>query len=212
MDKMKRRVVIVDPHTSVRQMLAEMLTRQGGFEIIGEADTGLNGLRLCRKEHPVLIILELVLPELNGVEMLRRLRSDNSRVRAFVYSGTSCDLQIREGLRTRPHGFVRKSDSLTVLRDALQTVAEGGVYFSAAVSSRWDKTEIQTVKSILTDREREVIQMIAENHTAKEIAARLNLSAKTVENHKMRIMDKLNLHGIAALTRFAIREGITDTS
>src|SRR4029434_9144734 len=93
---MKRSVVIVDPHTSVRQMLAEMLTRQGWFEIIGEGDTGLNGLRICRKAQPVLIILELVLPELSGVEMLRRLRSDNSRVRAFVYSGTSCDLQIRE--------------------------------------------------------------------------------------------------------------------
>ena len=208
MDKMERRVVIVDPHTSVRQMLAEMLTRQGGFAIIGEADTGLTGLRICRKEQPVLIIFELDLPELSGVEMLRRLRSDNSRVRAFVYSGTSCDLQIREGLRIRPHGFVRKSDSLNVLRAALHTVAEGGVYFSAAVSGRWDNTEIQTVQSILSDREREVIQMIAENHTAKEIAARLHLSAKTVENHKTRITDKLNLHGIAALTRFAIREGM----
>jgi DNA-binding NarL/FixJ family response regulator len=207
---MKKRVVVIDPHTSVRQMLVEMLTRQGSFDIAGEAGTGLDGLRICRKEHPALIVFELVLPELGGVEMLRRLRSDNSTLRSFIYSGTSCPLQIRAAVRARPHGFVRKADSLAVLRDGLQTVAAGGVYLSAGVAKHFDKTEIHTIGPPLSDREREVIQMVAENQTAKEIAARLNLSAKTVENHKMHVMDKLNLHGIAALTRFAIREGIID--
>jgi len=207
---MKRRVVVIDPHTSVRQMLAEMLARQGSFDIAGEAGSGLDGLRICRKERPALIVFELILPELGGVEMLRRLRSDNSIFRSFVYSGTSCPRQIRAALQERPHGFVRKADSLAVLRDGLRTVAVGGVYLSAAVANHFEKTEIQRVRPPLSDREREVIQMVAENQTAKEIAARLNLSAKTVENHKMHVMDKLNLHGIAALTRFAIREGIID--
>jgi DNA-binding NarL/FixJ family response regulator len=205
---MKKRVVVIDPHTSVRQMLAEMLAREGIFDITGEAETGLDGLQVCRKENPSLIIFELVLPELAGVEMLRRLRSDNGKMCSFIYSGTSCPLQIREGLRARPHGFVRKADSLAVLRDGLRTVAAGGVYLSGAIAFHLNKTEIQTTSSSLSDREREVIQLVAENRTAKEIAARLNLSPKTVENHKMHVMGKLDLHGIAALTRFAIREGL----
>jgi DNA-binding NarL/FixJ family response regulator len=208
--EMKRRVVVIDPHTSVRQMLAEMLDRQGSFDISGEAGSGLDGLRIYRKERPALIVFELVLPELSGVEMLRRLRSDNRMLRSFIYSGTPCPLQIRAALRARPHGFVRKADSLAVLRNGLQTVAAGGVYLRATVANYLDKAEIQTGGPPLSEGEREAIQMVAENQTAKEIAARLNLSTKTVQNHKMHAMDKLNLRGIAALTRFAVREGIVE--
>ena len=150
------------------------------------------------------------MPEIGGVEMLRRSRLPNADVRLFVYSGVSCPLQIRAALQERPHGFVKKTDSLAVLRNGLQTVVAGGVYLSAAVANHFAQTEIKKVGPSLSGREREIIRMVAENHSAKEIATRLNLSTKTVENHKTRLMDKLNLHGVAALTRFAIRERIID--
>jgi DNA-binding NarL/FixJ family response regulator len=208
---MKKRVVIVDPHASVRQMLAVILPQRTDLDVVGEADTGLKGLQICRQLAPNLMIFELILPELCGVEMLRRLRSEGSRARALIYSGASTDLQISRGLRSKPHGFVTKCDSLMTLCEAVRIVVDGGAYFSASVGNLWSLAHTQAAESMtLSNREREVLQMVAESSSSKDIATRLALSVKTVQNHRMRIMDKLNLHDTAALTRFAIRQGLVN--
>ena len=205
---MKTRVVIVDPHTSVREMLAVLIAQEAGFEIVGDAGTGIEGLRLCENESPSLVILELALPELCGIELLRRLRWKRQCVRTLIYSGVSAEMQIK-ALRIQPDGFVAKSDSLKTLREAIRMTATGGVYISMSLCRvrRLIRSQGESVLA-LTDREREILQMVAESRSSKEIAARLTLCPKTVENHRMNIMRKLDLHDIAALTRFAMREGV----
>lgn len=118
-------------------------------------------------------------------------------------------MYIIRGLGNRPHGFVSKRDSLTTLCDAVRTVCDGGVYFSATVADLVRFTKYQAEAwDTLSNREREVLQMVAESSSSKEIATRLALSVRTVEHHRMRIMEKLNLHDTAALTRFALQHGM----
>jgi DNA-binding NarL/FixJ family response regulator len=205
----KGRVIIVDPHVSVRQMLAQVLTQAIKLEIVGEAATGLEGLAICRKREPDLVICELMLPHLCGAEMLRRVQLGHDQVRSLIYSGASTDLQLKRAFRARPNGFVAKHDSLKRLCEAVQIVLEGGTYFSASVSKCWMSAHFEAQESTkLSNREREVLQMVAESSSSKDIATRLSLSVKTVQNHRMRLMEKLRIHDTAALTRFAIQEGL----
>jgi DNA-binding NarL/FixJ family response regulator len=206
---MKGRVLIVDPHVSVRQMLAQVLAQASKLDIVAEAATGLEGLAICRTLEPNLVICELLLPELCGAEMLRRIRLRCNQVRVLVYSGASLDLQSKQAFRGRPNGFVAKHDSLQVLFEAVRVVLAGGTYFSASASKCWMSTYMKTQESTrLSNRECEILQMVAESSSSKAIAARLSLSVKTVQNHRMRLMEKLNIHDTAALTRFAIQEGL----
>jgi DNA-binding NarL/FixJ family response regulator len=203
----KKRVVIVDDHMCLREMLAILLTRDGEYEIAGMAATGLEALEVCRQHRPDVVVLDVILPLLCGTEVLRRLRNEQNRARVLMYSGTLSQVQIIEALRCQPHGFIEKSDSLQTLRDALRTVAAGGKYFSAYVSALWEDVHSHCSLT-LTDRERQILQMIAESCSSKQIAAMLGLAVKTVENHRAHIMDKLHLHDIAALTRYAVQQGM----
>ena len=204
---MKKRVVIADDHTSVRQMLAAVFRRETEYEIVGEAGTGIEALEVCRDRNPDVMILDLVLPELSGMEVTRRLRAEKSPVRVLIYSGAIDRQQLTQAMRCKPDGLVHKEDSLADLREAVRVVANGGSYFSpmtlGLTSENEDLTEVP-----LTDRELEILQMIAESRSTKEIATRLGLAIKTVESHRYRLMDKLQLHDIAALTRYALQHGL----
>jgi len=203
---MKTRVVLVDDHLSWRQMLAVSLAREGGYEIVGQAGNGLDALRICREVPHEVVILDLLLPELCGLEVLRRLRVESPRSRVLVFSSTVDRLRIVETLRLHPHGFITKNDHLETLYEALRAVAAGRTYFSCAVTPCAREAHEPELTE-LTRREKEVLQLVAESRSSKQIAARLGLSVKTVENHRAHLMEKLDRHDVAALTRYAMRAG-----
>ena len=209
---MKKRVVIIDDHTSVREMLALLLSRDGTYEVVGQAESGRAALALCRKTRPDIVILDLVLPEINGSEVLRHLRGNTPSPRVLIYSGTSNRTLVLEALRCQPHGFVEKGDSFTTLRQALDAVSAGCTYFSAFATGmlRSLPGPAEREKTALSSREREVLQMIAEGLSSKEISSRLSVAVRTVENHRANLMQKLHLHSIAGLTRHAVREGMVE--
>jgi two-component system response regulator NreC len=206
---MKTPVVVVDDHLSIRQMLTRILESDGDFEVVGSAGSGLEGLKLCRKLRPRVVILDLMLPELSGVELLAKLREERHDSRLLVYSGTLNQSLVLSALRARPHGFVHKEDPLSTLIDAIRTVAQGGTYMTSFATQLAENIgDRESPLQKLSGREREVLQLVAEGCSSKEIASRLNLSTKTVEHHRTSIMQKLGLHDIASLTRLAVREGL----
>jgi len=206
---MKKRVLIVDDHAAVRHMLAAVLTREPEYDVVGEAGSGLRALELCGRLSPDVVVLDLVLPELCGIEVLRRLHEDKARSRVLIFSGSLNQVQIVQALKCHPHGFVEKSDTLQTFREALRAVAGGGVYLTAYASALL--ADVRSQDSLdLTRREQEILQLVAESRSSKEIAARLGIAVKTVENHRAHVMDKLHLHDVAALTRYAVRTGLVN--
>ena len=204
---MKKRVLIVDDHAAVRHMLAAVLTRETGYDVVGEAGTGLRALEMCGRLTPDVVVLDLVLPELCGLQVLRRLREDKARSRVLIFSGTANQALIVQALKCHPHGFVEKSDTLQTFWEALRAVAAGGIYLSPYASALLGDARSDDSLD-LTRREQEILQLVAESRSSKEIAARLGIALKTVENHRAHLMAKLHLHDIAALTRYAVRNGL----
>jgi DNA-binding NarL/FixJ family response regulator len=201
--------VLVDDYNSVRQMLGLVLEREGGYTLAGEARTGFEALKICARVRPRMVILDLALPELNGLELLRRLRADSRDVRVLVYTGTDNREMILETLRERPHGFVHKRDPLAILREALLTVTSGGSFLTPFATDLLDAARgTQPAAKPLSERERSVLQMVAEGMSNKEMASRLGIAPKTVEHHRATLMEKLDLHDVARLTRYALRMGV----
>ncbi len=206
---MKKRVVLADDYASIRQMLQLVVMREGEFEVVGEGRTGFDVLKVCRDAKPDILIMDLTLPELNGAEVLRRLHLEETSPRALIYSGTlSRELTIR-ALQERPEGFVHKRDRLEMFVEALQAVARGCCYMAPfAVELLAATRGREGNEALLTDKERAVLQMLAEGMANKEMAQRLFISPKTVEYHRAQLMRKLRLHDVAKLTRYAVREGL----
>ncbi len=198
------RVVLVDDHAGLREMLKVILKIEGGYEIVGEASSGLEALKICRATRPALVILDLALPELDGTHLVRLLLREPWDVRVVIYSGTQ-DLELmREALAEHPHGFVRKEDSLPELRTALKAVLAGAHHVSPWASRLLPQKADEELKR-LTPTERAVLHMIAEGLQTKEIADALGITVKTAEHHRQHLRDKLGLHDAVALTRFAMR-------
>jgi DNA-binding NarL/FixJ family response regulator len=206
---MKKRIVIVDDHVSVRDMLVWILMQEASYEVIGEAGSGIEALRLCGACRPDLLILDLVLPCICGTEVLRRVRKELPATRVLIFSGACTPALIKEALRERPHGYVDKLDGLRILKQAISTITAGGNYFGAAASRLLDDTTGRKPEECgLSRREREILQMIAEGRSSKQIAGLLTVAVKTVENHRANLMAKLDLHDVASLTRYAACRGM----
>jgi DNA-binding NarL/FixJ family response regulator len=200
-------VMLVDDHTSIRQMLAFLLPGEGPYEIVAQSASGFDALQLCKKLRPHVMILDVMLPELNGIEIVRRLTAEECPTRLLVYSGTNNSELIAEVLRAEPHGFVHKEDTLETLRQALKMVCNGGRFISAMAGSA-QRNQATSIRSLLTDSEIAVLQMIAEGVPQKIIAERLNVAVRTVEYYRYNISQKLGIHDIAGLTKYAIRHGL----
>ncbi len=209
-----KRLVIVEDQTAIREMLAEILRLDANYKLVGESGDGQSAQTLCLEIKPDLLVLDAKLPGLNGVDLLRRIGRKLPDMRVLVFSGHENPMLVREMLEAGAHGFVEKTAGLGEFKKGLETVANGGTYFGPAVAALLRNVVANPTSSsapdFLTDREREILQLVAESNSTKEIAAKLGISVKTVDNHRTNLMRKLNLHDVASLTRYALEIGLIE--
>jgi two-component system, NarL family, response regulator NreC len=211
---MKRiRILLADDHALVRQGFKMILAAQADMEIVGEAGNGREAVQLCEELRPDIVVMDVAMPELNGIEATRRLATALPHTRVIALSMHKDSVYVREILRAGARGYLLKDSPAGDLVSAVRSVASGESYLSPGVSNAVlddYRRHVTNPIDLLTTREREVLQMIAEGKTNKEIAGVLNLSVYTVDAHRGRIMEKLNLHSINELVRFAVRNGLID--
>jgi DNA-binding NarL/FixJ family response regulator len=209
----KIRIVLADDHSVVRQGFRRILEAQADMEIVGEASNGREALETATKLSPDVVVMDVAMPELNGIEATRRMGEAAPRTRVLALSMHKDSVYVREILRAGARGYLLKDAVDEDLIAAVRAVARGEGYLSPGVADAVLTDYRQHVTDpidLLTSREREVLQLIAEGKTNKEIATTLNLSVYTVDAHRGRIMEKLNLHSTGELVRFAIRKGLVD--
>jgi DNA-binding NarL/FixJ family response regulator len=213
MTKKKIRVLLADDHALVRQGFRLILSSQPDIEIVGEAGNGRETVELAEKLRPDVVVMDVAMPEMNGIEATRRLATLAPRTRVLALSMYKDSLYVREILRAGARGYLLKDAFDRDLVAAVRAVAAGEGYLSPAVSEAVlsdYRRHVSDPWDLLSSREREVLQLIAEGKTNKEIAAALNLSVYTVDAHRGRIMEKLNVHSVSELVRFAVRAGLVD--
>lgn len=203
------RVLIVDDHALVREGVRHVLTSGGGFDVVGEASTGSDAVRLSAELEPDVVVLDLTMPGMSGLEAAPRIRQAAPDARLLVLSIHDHEEYVLQCVRAGAEGYLRKDSSPAELRGAIRAIHQGGSFFSAPVA-RTLAAALQNERRIatLSAREREVLIEIARGATNKEIAARFGISVRTVESHRESLARKLQLKGAASLTRFAIENGI----
>jgi two-component system response regulator NreC len=207
------KILLADDHTIVRQGLKLILSANSDLQVVGEAANGREAIELASKLKPDIVLMDVAMPELNGIEATRRMVQENQRLRVLVLSMHKEPVYIREILRAGARGYILKDAIDTELLNAVRSVARGDGYISPAISGALLNDYRQSVTDpidLLSSREREVLQLIAEGKTNKEVATRLNLSVYTVDSHRGKIMEKLNLHSTGELVRFAMKHGLVD--
>jgi DNA-binding NarL/FixJ family response regulator len=210
------RILLADDHRIFRDGLRTLLAAYDDLEVVAEAEDGLEALRLAHELAPDVAVLDISMPGLNGIEVTRRLGSELPAVKAVILSMHSDRRFVLEALRAGARGYLLEDEGILELVAAVRTVRAGQVHLCASVSEQVIRDYVSlaeadagSVFALLSAREREVLQLLAEGLTTKAIADRLNLSAKTVESHRKALMDKLEIRSIAELTKYAIREGLT---
>jgi DNA-binding NarL/FixJ family response regulator len=213
---MKIRIVVADDHKIMREGLKALIDKQPDMEVAAEAQDGLTATKLARKLLPHVIIMDIGMPEMNGIDATREIVAENKDVKIIALSMHSDRRFVLEMLKAGASGYLLKDSAFEELVTAVHTVMTGQSYLSPRITDIVVKEYLHnlprndsTVFTILTQREREVLQHLAEGKTTKQIASTLNLSVKTVETHRQQIMDKLQIRSVAELTKYAIREGIT---
>jgi two-component system response regulator NreC len=207
------RILLADDHVLVRQGFKLILSEQSDMEIAGEAANGREAVEQAEKLQPDIVVMDVTMPELNGIEATRRITAAAPRSRVLALSMHKDAVYVREILRAGARGYLLKDSADADLIAAVRAVAKGEGYLSPAISDAVltdYRKHVTDPLDLLTTREREVLQMIAEGKTNKEIATTLNLSVYTVEAHRGRVMEKLNLHSTGELVRFALRSGLID--
>jgi two-component system, NarL family, response regulator NreC len=207
------RILLADDHALVRHGFRMILAAQPDMEIAGEAGNGRDAVELAQKLNPDVVVMDVAMPELNGIEATRRIIELAPRARVLALSMHKDAVYVREILRAGARGYLLKDSADADLIAAVRAVAKGEGYLSPGVSDAVlsdYRRHVTDPLDLLTGREREVLQLIAEGKTNKEIATSLTLSVYTVEAHRGRLMEKLNLHSTGELVRFAVRSGLID--
>jgi DNA-binding NarL/FixJ family response regulator len=210
------RVLIVDDHTLVRMGMCLLLETMRGIIVVGEAADGAQAMRLIDERRPDCVLMDLAMPGMNGLDAARLITERFPAVRVLVVSMHAEEAYVQQALAAGAAGYLLKGADKTELERALQVVMRGQVYLSPAISRAvvdamaraGDSSGVATPLDVLTRRQREVLALVAEGHSTKQVAARLGLSVKTVEAHRGAIMDRLGIRDLAGLVRFAVREGL----
>lgn len=215
------RVLICDDHTLVREGLRALLKAEADIQIVGEAETGRVAVQLAQALSPDVVLMDIAMPELSGLEATRQIAKQVPSARVLILSSYSDEEFVHQLAEARGAGYVLKQTTFTDVARAIREVKKGNAFFSPAISKRLSDHYRETITrgapvreraDLLTSRETEVLQLIAEGDGNKRIAAELGISIKTVERHRQRLMDKLGIHDVAGLTRYAISKGLVETS
>ena len=213
---MSVRIVIADDHKLMRAGLSSLLSQQDDIQVVGEATNGREAVQLAERESPDVVVMDVSMPDLNGIDATRQIVSRSPRTRVIALSMHSDRQFVAEMFRAGARGYLLKDSAFEELASAITRVAKDETYIAPRISgfrledyTRNDERGEPLLAPRLSEREREVLQMMAEGKGTKEIAADLHLSAKTVETHRQHLMDKLEMYSVAELTKFAIREGLT---
>ena len=208
------RIVLVENHTLVRVGIRELLQNLAGIEVIGEASNGREALHLIEKQLPDVVLMDIAMTEMNGLEATAWITKAFPRVRVVMLSMYSSEEYVLQALRAGAAGYLLKDAGIAELERAIRAIARGETYLSSAVSKHVVTDYMRRVGVAanpleqLTPLQREVLQLIAEGSTTKQIAQKLAISVKTVETHRAQLMERLDIHDIAGLVRFAMRMGL----
>ena len=213
---MKVRVLLADDHRLMRAGLRGLLVAEEDFDVVGEAGDGREAVALARDLVPDVVVMDVGMPDLNGIEATRRILSERPAIRVVALSMHADRRFVGEMMRAGAMAYLAKDCAYEELVTAIRAVTSGEVYLGRTVSTDVIRDWVQGLPEgsgspggRLTAREREILQRVAEGRTTKEIAFQLGVSVKTVETHRQQVMEKLGLHSVAELTKYAIREGLT---
>jgi len=211
---MKRtRVLLVEDHGLVRAGFRALLEGISGIQVVGEAADGRSGLSMIESQKPHVVLMDIALPKLNGLEVLERVVKQHRNVQVIMLSMHSNEEYVSRAIRSGARGYILKDADISELELALRAVGEGNIYLSPAVSKSMVDDYMRRMRAqgsphALTTRQQEVLKQVAEGKNTKEIAYRLKLSIKTVESHRAQVMKRLDIHDVAGLVRYAIRAGL----
>ena len=210
------RILLADDHTVMRRGLRLLLEQQPDFHVVAEADDGRQAVEMAAAEHPNVAVLDIGMPLLNGIEATRQMLAADSSIAVVVLSMHSDETYVLRALKAGAKGYLLKNSAEADLIQAVRAVAEGKSFFSPAIGRmlledymrQVAKREVEDSYDLLTPREKEILQLLAEGKTNKEVANLLNLSLYTVESHRGNILEKLNLHSVPELILYAVRKGL----
>jgi DNA-binding NarL/FixJ family response regulator len=210
------RIILADDHELLRKGLRALIEAQDNYEVVGEAANGLEAVRLALKLASDVILMDLAMPELNGIDATRQILEANPKIKIIALSMHTDPRMVDRILRAGALGYILKESTFEELLHAINTIMKGGTYLSPMIARDLVENLRKTAPAgrpsllqTLSDREREVLQLLAEGCTTKEISGKLFISPKTVETHRHQVMEKLQLRSIAGLTKYAVREKLT---
>jgi two-component system, NarL family, response regulator NreC len=210
-----KRALIADDHKIMREGLRSLLEKAGRFECVAEADDGNQAVKLARELRPDIVIMDIAMPNLNGIEATRQIKAELPEVEVVILSMHATRNYVSQVLQAGASAYLLKDSAFDDLSTALLAISRGGMYLSPAIAKTAALANLREgspggkPSEHLTKRELQVLQLIAEGRSTKDIATRLQLSVKTVETHRKQIMDKLEIRSVAGLTKYCIREGLT---
>ena len=206
-----KRILIVDDHKMMRDALRSLLEERLGYECVAEANDGYEAVKKVKEFRPDIVIMDITLPNINGIEATRLIKSEQSDIKVVVLSMHATPNYVQQALEAGASGYLHKGSRLEDLSAALAAVSKGRMYLSPILGSADDLGVSKNVGNAarLTRRELQVVQLIADGNSTKEMAAILAISEKTVETHRKQIMDKLDIRTVAGLTKYCVREGLT---
>ena len=214
---MTMRILLVDDHEIMREGMMALLRKREDVEVVGEAADGRSAVQMVRELNPDVVIMDVGMPNLNGIEATSQMLADNPSVKVMALSTHSDGSVVAKMIKAGATGYMLKESAFAELMDGLSAMMNGKTYLCSKIAKVVFSDYINMITNpnwsmgdVLTSREREVLQLVAEGHTTKEIAKILHLSPKTVDSHREHIMEKLSIRNIAGLTKYAIREGLTN--
>ena len=214
-------VLLAEDHMIVREGLKRLLEAESDIEVVGEATTGRQAVELAQKLRPAVVVMDIAMPQMNGLEATRQIRTTSPEVKVIILSAHNDDAYVESATSLGASGYLIKQTSAHFLSEAIREVQKGNTFFSSAVAKRFQKRRSESLDrkghpksglARLSSREVEVLQLIAEGEANKQIAEKLSISIKTVEKHRDHLMNKLDIHDTAGLTRYAISAGIIESS